>query len=56
MILFKIVSVRIVPCLASWGYVKTQWLEEAADIEVLYPDQLGEKVDRWLRHCPPSRD
>lgn len=47
---------RIVGCLASWGYVKTQWLEEPPDVEVLYPDQLGEKVDRWLRHGLPSRD
>lgn len=47
---------RIIGCLASWGYVKTQWLEEPRDIEVLHPDQLAERVDRWLQHCPATRE
>jgi hypothetical protein len=47
---------RIIGCLASWGYVKSRWLEEPSDIEILYPGQLAEKVDRWLGHFPPSRE
>jgi phosphoglycolate phosphatase-like HAD superfamily hydrolase len=47
---------RIIGCLASWGYVKAHWLEEPRDIEVLHPDRLAEKVDRWLQHCPPARE
>jgi phosphoglycolate phosphatase-like HAD superfamily hydrolase len=47
---------RIIGCLASWGYVKIQWLEEPRDIEILHADQLAERVDCWLQHCPPSRE
>jgi len=46
---------RIIGCLASWGYVKTQWLEEPQNIEVLYPDRFADKIDRWLRHCAAAR-
>jgi phosphoglycolate phosphatase-like HAD superfamily hydrolase len=39
---------RIVGCLASWGYVQQQWLEDPREIEVLHPDQMANRVDSWL--------
>ena len=39
---------RIMGCLASWGYVQQQWLEDPRGIEVLRPDQLADRVQPWL--------
>jgi phosphoglycolate phosphatase-like HAD superfamily hydrolase len=39
---------RITPCLASWGYVQQQWLEDPRGIEVLHPNQFAERVRPWL--------
>jgi phosphoglycolate phosphatase-like HAD superfamily hydrolase len=39
---------RITGCLASWGYVQQQWLEDPAGVEVLYPNQFADRVRPWL--------
>ncbi len=39
---------RINGCLASWGYVQPQWLEDSRGIEVLHPNQLADRVESWL--------
>ena len=39
---------RIIGCLASWGYVQQQWLEDPGGIEVLHPDRLADRVQPWL--------
>jgi phosphoglycolate phosphatase-like HAD superfamily hydrolase len=39
---------RITPCLASWGYVQQQWLEDPRGVEVLYPNQFAGRLRPWL--------
>ena len=39
---------RITGCLASWGYVQQQWLQDPRGIEVLNPDQLADRIRPWL--------
>jgi len=39
---------RITGCLASWGYVQQQWLEDSRGVEVLYPHQFADRVQPWL--------
>jgi phosphoglycolate phosphatase-like HAD superfamily hydrolase len=39
---------RILGYLAAWGYVQEHWLQDPRGIEVLYPDQLAERLDSWL--------
>ena len=43
---------RIEGCLAAWGYVQQQWLEDPRGIEVLQPHQLGERLRAWLENRP----
>jgi len=43
---------RIQGCLAAWGYVQQQWLEDPRGIEVLQPHQLGERLQSWLDGPP----
>ena len=38
--------------LASWGYVKEQWLDGSQPVAVLRPGELQTILDRWLRCCP----
>jgi phosphoglycolate phosphatase-like HAD superfamily hydrolase len=38
----------VYPCLASWGYVKREWLEQELGFEVLAPAQFVGKLDCWL--------
>ena len=39
---------RITGCLASWGYVQQQWLQDPRGIEVLDPDQFADRIRPWL--------
>ncbi len=39
---------RITGCLASWGYVQQQWLENPRGVEVLHPNQFADRVRTWL--------
>jgi len=39
---------RITGCLASWGYIQRQWLEDSRGIEVLRPDRFAGRVRTWL--------
>jgi phosphoglycolate phosphatase-like HAD superfamily hydrolase len=39
---------RITGCLASWGYVQPQWLEDPRGVEVLHPNQFADRVRLWL--------
>ena len=39
---------RIDGCLASWGYVQKQWLEDPRGVELLYPNQFADRVRPWL--------
>ena len=39
---------RIDCCLASWGYVQKQWLEDPRGVELLYPNQFADRVRPWL--------
>jgi phosphoglycolate phosphatase-like HAD superfamily hydrolase len=39
---------RIIGCLASWGYVQQQWLEDSRGVELLHPDQFADRVQPWL--------
>ncbi|UCF97965.1 MAG: HAD family hydrolase [Spirochaetaceae bacterium] len=40
---------RISGCLASWGYVQQQWLEDPRGIEVLHPHEFANRVGPWLQ-------
>jgi len=39
-------------CLAAWGFVKREWLEQDLGLEVLRPPQVAGKLASWL--CPPG--
>ena len=39
---------RITGCLASWGYVQRQWLEDSRGIEVLHPGRFADRVRPWI--------
>ena len=41
-------DLRITGCLASWGYVQKQWLEDPRGVELLYPNQFADRVRPWL--------
>jgi phosphoglycolate phosphatase-like HAD superfamily hydrolase len=39
---------RIIGCLASWGYVQQQWLEDSRGVELLHPSEFAHRVSSWL--------
>jgi phosphoglycolate phosphatase-like HAD superfamily hydrolase len=39
---------QILGCLAAWGYVQQQWLEDPRGIEVIQPGQLAGRLASWL--------
>lgn len=41
-------------CLASWGYVRPEWLSHDLGLEVLTPSRLIETLEHWLS-SPPGR-
>jgi phosphoglycolate phosphatase-like HAD superfamily hydrolase len=46
---------RITPYLASWGYVRPQWLEQPRGVEILSPGDFTCLLDHSLA-LPPHRD